>query len=349
MKRTGNLWPAIVDFENLLRSAKQAQRGKRFRPNILDFNYHLEAELEKLQADLQNHSYIPGKYHTFRIFDPKPRLISAAPYRDRVVHHALCNVIMPPIERTFISDSYANRIGYGTHRALERFTKFARSSRYILQCDIRLYFPSIDHEILKVILRHKVKCADTLWLIDTIIDNSNHQEPVLHFFPGDNLLTPLERRHGLPIGNLTSQFFANVYLSQFDLFVKHQLKAKKYLRYVDDFALFSDDRSELISAKEMIIAYLQDLRLRLHPIKSQLFETCHGANFVGFRILPDRVRVRSDNLRRGRRRLHQMRRDCIAGKITTTEFDQRLQCWQAHLHHGDTEQLCRSIAKKWNF
>ncbi len=177
--------------------------------------------------------------------EPKPRKISAAPYRDRVVHHALCNVIVPIFERTFIADSYANRLGFGTHRALKRFTQFARSSRYILQCDIRKYFPSIDHEILKRLLRRKIKCADTLWLIDTIIDNSNEQEPVIEYFPGDGLLTPIERRRGLPIGNLTSQFFANIYLNGLDHFVKEQLRASKYLRYVDDFALFADDRNFL--------------------------------------------------------------------------------------------------------
>jgi retron-type reverse transcriptase len=115
-------------------------------------------------------------------------LISAAPYRDRVVHHALCAVIMPIFEKTFIHDTYANRVGYGTHRALERFTSFARSHRYVLQCDIRKYFPSIDREILKTLIRRKIQCPDTLWLIDAIIDNGNDQESSPDFFPNDSLL-----------------------------------------------------------------------------------------------------------------------------------------------------------------
>jgi len=127
MKRYGNLWPQIIDFDNLLLAARQAQQGKRFRANVLEFNYALEKELFTLQAELQNHTYQPGTYRTFKIWDPKPRLISAAPYRDRVVHHALCTVIMPLLERSLIGDTYANRIGYGTHRALKRFTQFARS------------------------------------------------------------------------------------------------------------------------------------------------------------------------------------------------------------------------------
>jgi retron-type reverse transcriptase len=347
MKRQGNLYHQIIAFENLLISAKQAQRSKRFRPNVLEFNFQLEAELERLQTELQQRTYTPGEYKTFRIFDPKPRLISAAPYRDRVVHHALCNVIMPIIDRTFIGDSYANRTRFGTHLALRRFTKFARASRYVLQCDIRLYFPSIDHEILKTMLRLKIKCPDTLWLIDHILDHSNVQEPVIHYFLGDDLLTPINRRHGLPIGNLTSQFFANVYLSGFDRFIKERLRIRRYLRYVDDFALFSDDRAELVAARPAIEDYLATLRLKLHPIKSQLFETSCGANFVGFRVLPDRIRVRNDNLRRGRRRLKQLQQDYEQGKITWEQISHSYQSWNAHLQHGDTDRLRQDISARW--
>jgi RNA-directed DNA polymerase len=175
MKRYGNLWPQIIDFENLLQASRLAQRGKRYRPNVLDFNYNLDRELLRLQRELSEKSYKPGKYRTFDIYDPKPRMISAAPYRDRVVHHALCSIIMPSLERTLIADTYANRTGYGTHRALQRFIHFTRTSRYVLQCDIRKYFPSIDLTILKTLFRRKIKCPDTLWLIDTIIDGSNAQ------------------------------------------------------------------------------------------------------------------------------------------------------------------------------
>jgi len=343
MKRHGNLWTEIIDFENLLTAARQAQRGKRFRENVLEFNYNLERELPKLKTELENKTYQPEAYHTFEIVEPKRRMISAAPYRDRVVHHALCNIIMPIFERTFIADSYANRVGFGTHQALRRFTKFARSSRYILQCDIRKYFPSIDHEILKSLLARKLKCQDTLWLINNIIDHSNEQEPMLVHFPGDDLLTPMERRRGLPIGNLTSQFFANVYLNGFDHFVKETLHATKYIRYVDDFALFADDWHFLDAAREEIENYLVELRLNLHPVKSQLFPTHHGANFLGFRILPNCIRVRTENLRRGRRRLRQMQKDYAQGKIDADEISQSIQSWFAHLEHGNTWQLRQQI------
>jgi retron-type reverse transcriptase len=343
MKRYGNLWDQVTAFENLLLASRKAQRSKRYRDNVLEFNYNLEDNLLQLQNELRSYSYNPGQYRTFEILDPKPRIISAAPYRDRVVHHALCHVIVPLIESTFVFDSYANRTGFGTHRALRRFTQFCRSSRYVLQCDIRKYFPCIDHEILKAQLRRKIKCAPTLWLIDRIIDNSNFQDSPLAYFPGDDLLTPYTRRKGLPIGNLTSQFFANVYLNSLDHFVKEQLGARKYLRYVDDFALFSDDRAFLQDAQTAISAYLETLRLSLHPIKTQLTETRLGANFVGFRVLDDRIRVRSDNLRRARSHMKHLLIRYQQNQISKSEVLTSLDSWKAHLNHGDTWRLQQVI------
>lgn len=343
MKRYGNLWGEITDFANLLLAAKQAQKGKRFKPDVLEFNHNLEKELFKLQAELNSKNYTPGEYRTFEIFEPKPRLISAAPYRDRVVHHALCHVVTPIFESTFIDDSYANRVGFGSHRALRRFTKFARSSQYVFQADIRKYFPSIDHEILKSLIRHKIKCPDTLWLLDRIIDHSNEQELVVHYFPGDDLLSPLGRKRGLPIGNLTSQFMANVYLNGFDHFIKDKLRCKKYIRYVDDFALFGDDKIFLENARINIEEYLAGLRLKIHPIKSQLFKTQHGANFVGFRILPHQIRVRSDSLRQGVRRIKKTIRAYQQGNLDIETVRKSLQSWVAHLQHGDTWKLRKNI------
>ena len=349
MKRYGNLWSQIISFDNLLLAARNAQKGKRFRPSILQFNYHLETEIQTLRHELHHHTYRPGGYHTFRIFDPKPRLISAAPYRDRVVHHALCNIIQPLIERSFIPDTYANRLGYGTHRALSRCIHFARHHTHVLQCDIYRYFPSIDLEILKTLLHKFIKCPETLWLIDLIIDSSNPQEPVITYFPGDTLLTPIQRRHGLPIGNLTSQFFANVYLNRFDHFVKEQLHAKCYLRYVDDFLLFSNDAAYLAQARPQIEDYLATLRLQIHPIKSQLFETRQGVNFVGFRILERSIRVRQHTLRRGRRRLKQLQHDYSTGMLSLDQLKQCLQSWEAHLRHGNTHHLRRHIFEQTVF
>ena len=349
MKRYSNLWPQIVDFENLLLAARLAQKGKRFRGNVLEFNHAVERELFRLQRELKAHTYQPGGYRTFAIKDPKSRIISAAPYRDRVVHHALCNVIMPLLEPTLIEQTYANRVGYGSHRAFTQFTAWARKHQYCLQCDVQKYFPSIDHAILKAQLRRKIKCPDTLWLIDTIIDASNEQIPVIEYFPGDDLLTPLERPKGLPIGNLTSQSFANLYLSPFDHFVKEKLKLKQYLRYVDDFSAFSDDWQELADARVAMENYLATLRLKMHPIKSQLFETRYGANFVGFRVLPDRIRVRSDNLRRARKRMKLLQQLYATGEIDLEALVQRIRSWEAHLLHGDTYRLRRKLFDHYPF
>jgi len=343
MKRYGHLFPQIITFDNLLAAAQQAQKGKRYRENILSFNYNLENELYQLQKKLASKSYQPGAYKTFEIKEPKARLISVAPYRDRVVHHALCNIIIPIFERTFVAESYANRIGFGTHRALHRFVKYARCSRYVLQCDIQKYFPSIDHEILKSLVRRKIKCPDTLWLIDTIIDNSNEQIPSIAFFPGDDLFTPHQRRRGLPIGNLTSQFFANVYLNGFDHFVKEKLKISKYVRYVDDFALFLDNVEILKEARFAIEDYLATHRLKIHPVKSQLFATKQGCNFLGFRVLPTHIRVRRENLRRAKRRLRHLQADYQQGKIPLRAVSQSIRSWVAHLEHGDTWRLRENI------
>lgn len=343
MKRHGNLWQQVIDAENLVLAARKAARGKRYRKSAMVFDSRMGETLVALRRELEQRTYQPGGYRTFEIREPKKRMISAAPFRDRVVHHALCNVVEPLFERTFIHDSYANRTGFGTHRALRRFTAFTRSKKYVLQCDITKYFPSIDHLILKERIRKKIKCPDTRWLIDAIIDNSNPQEAVHAYFEGDDLFTPYERKRGLPIGNLTSQFFANIYLSGLDHFVKETLRVKSYVRYVDDFALFSDDRVNLEDARVRIEDFLSGYRLRVHPVKSQLFETRLGASFVGYRVLQDRVRVKSDNIRRARWRLRKMQAEYSTGRIELVELQQRLRSWIAHLEHADAFLLRESV------
>ena len=241
MKRHGNLWEQVISFEALLRAADTARRGKRFRPTVAAFHFDQERELWRLHEELSTKTYRPGAYRTFVICEPKPRQISAAPYRDRVVHHALVKVLEPLYERSFIADSYACRKGKGTHAGVDRCQQFARRFRYVLKADVQKFFPSLDHEILKGLVVRKIKDKDVLWLVGQIIDHSNPQEEVVNYFPGDDLFTPSERRRGIPIGNQTSQFFANVYLDPLDHFVKDRLRIKGYVRYVDDFLLFADD------------------------------------------------------------------------------------------------------------
>ena len=176
MKRHGNLWEHMISFESLLEAATKAQRGKRFRPAVARFHFNLERELLVLQEELAAKTYRPGPYRSFYIYEPKQRLISAAPYRDRVVHHALTGVLEPIFERSFVFDSYACRKGKGTHAAVARCQHYAQRFRYVLKADIRKFFPSVDHEILKHLIAGKIKDPNVLWLVGLMLDHSNPQE-----------------------------------------------------------------------------------------------------------------------------------------------------------------------------
>ena len=204
-----DLFDRIASFPALLEAARKAARGKRTKPGVASFLANPEPEILRLERELGSGRYRPGRYTVIEIRDPKRRMVSAAPFRDRVVHHAFCRVVEPIFERGFIHDSYANRRGKGTHRAVARYERFRDRYRWVLRCDVYRYFPAIDHEILKSDLRRRIACRRTLALADRIVDASNRQEPVNLYYPGDHLFTPFERRRGLPIGNLTSQFFSN--------------------------------------------------------------------------------------------------------------------------------------------
>ncbi len=343
MKRHANLWPELVSFRNLLYAAQQAGRGKRGLANVARFRFDLERQLCRIQDELLEKTYAPGPYHTFEICEPKRRLISAAPFRDRVVHHALCNILEPIFEPTFVCDSYACRKGKGTHACVDRFQSFARRHRYVLKCDVRKFFPSVDHSLLKSILTRKIKDTDVLWLIDRIIDSSNPQDPVLRWYPGDDLLTPSERRRGMPIGNQTSQFFANVFLNPFDHFVTETLRVPGYVRYCDDFAIFSDDKAWLNHIREQCRHFLRGLRLTLHPDKSAISRVNDGCRFLGYRVFPDHRRLPRPHLVKFRRRLVAMQRGFATGEIDFGSIRRRLVSWIGHALHANTAQLRADI------
>ena len=330
-------------------AAKKAQKGKRSKQDVAKFNFHLERELLRLQEELLNQTYRPGEYYEFYILEPKKRMISAAPYRDRVVHHALCNVIEPIFDKTFICDSYACRKGKGTHKAVERFTRFCRKNEYVLKCDIKKYFPSIDHEILYDLICRKIADERVLWLIKLIIDSSNEQERLLEYFEGDDLLTSLARRKGIPIGNLTSQFFANIYLSGFDHFVKEQLRCRYYIRYCDDFVLLNDDKSWLHEAKAKSADYLASLRLKLHPRKCTVFLTSLGTDFLGYRIFPTHRLLRRENIERAKRRLKRLQVEYGRGNIPIEKVSQSVRSWIAHASWADTYGLRKQIFRELVF
>ena len=262
------MFDRIASFDALCAAALRAAAGKRRRvPGPAVFLANLETEVLGLERELRAGTWRPGGYVSFEVRAPKRRVISAAPFRDRVVHHALHAVTAPLFECGFIEHSYANRSAKGTHRAVARYERLRDRHRYVLRGDVYRYFPAIDHEILKTDVRRRIRCRRTLGLLDLIVDGSNPQEPVHLYYPGDDLFTPYERRRGLPIGNLTSQLFANVYLDRFDHFVTEILRAP-YLRYVDDFALFADDPRRLEAWRARAGAFLARRRLSFHPKKT---------------------------------------------------------------------------------
>lgn len=333
MKTFRNIYAEIVSFENLLNAARKASRCKRQTKAVLDFFYHLEDELWMLHTLLKEQAWKPGAYTTFYIYTPKHRMISAAPFRDRVVHHALINVIGPFMERSMIDDSYANRKGKGSHKAIKRYQHCLRRCKYVLKCDIRKFFPSIDHDILKALLYKKFLCPETRWLIATVIDNGNLQESPLDYFPGDTLFSPVERKKGLPIGNLTSQFFANFFLNGFDHFVKETLHSKGYLRYVDDFVLFSNSKEELWQWKKEIEVCLETLRLKLNSEGTALYPASEGRPFLGQIVYPSHRMLPSANVRAFKKKQQALetaspekRQASIAG-------------WTGHAQQADTRRL----------
>ena len=340
-----DLFDAIAGFQPLMRAANEALRGKRRKPGAAVFAADLEKEVLRLERQLGDQSYRPGRYKKIEIHDPKHRIVSAAPFRDRVVHHALYAAIGRLFERGFIDDSYANRVGKGTHRAVDRYEVFRDRYRHVLRCDIFRYFPAIDHAILKSDLRRRLSCERTLWLCDLIIDGSNPQEPVNLHFPCDDLFAPYDRRRGLPIGNLTSQFFANLYLDRLDHFATEVLRCKGYVRYVDDFALFHDDPAVLAEWRDRLTSFLDWRRLRLHPRKTEIRETKEPAEFLGYELLPDRRRLPEANLRRFRNRLRGLRDRWREGTVDGLDVHQRVASWVAHAEHADTWRLRHAIFK----
>ncbi len=336
MKTYKNLYEKICSFENLHSAYLKARKGKQYRNEILEFSYNLEENLLKLQAELKSKTYKHGKYREFVVCDSKKRLIKAAPFRDRVVHHALCNVIEPIFEKGFIGDSYACRKGKGTHRAIKRVEEFWRSAEdsqnfkekrlYCLQCDVSKYFDSIDHEILMSIIRKKISDRDTLRLIEEVVSSDGHKR--FH----ENLFD--YRMTGIPIGNLTSQLFANIYLNELDRFVKHGLGEKSYVRYMDDFLILSHDKGSLQLLKQEIKEFLADnLELALHPTKANVFPVDKGIDFLGYRIFGGAGEyrlLRKSTIKRFMKKMKRYREKLDAEEITKKRIYCSVRSWRVY-------------------
>ncbi|NOZ28401.1 MAG: RNA-dependent DNA polymerase [Chloroflexi bacterium] len=338
------MYADLISWDNLLLAYRRAAKGKRGHPNVAAFEYRLEENLLRLQEELSAFTYAPGAYVSFYIHEPKRRLISAAPFRDRVVHHALCNLIEPVFERSFITDSYANRVGKGTHRALNRTQAFARRHPYVLQCDIRQFFPAIDHAVLRAALSRKVHDAHVLWLCDRILESGEGvlaDEYRMEYFPDDDLFA-VHRPRGLPIGNLTSQFWANVYMNAFDHFVKRELRCPAYIRYVDDFLLFSESKAQLWVWKKALVERLAALRLSLHP-GAHPRPVTEGIPFLGFITFPHHRRLKRRKGVYYQRKLHRMVKAYARGQATLDDLNASVRGWVNHVRYGNTIGLRKAM------
>jgi len=298
-----------------------------------------------LQCALRESVWRPGGYVHFYLHEPKRRRISAAPFADRVVHHALCNLLEPVLEHAFIPDSYANRRGKGTHRAVDRLQELAKRYPYVLGLDIVKHFPSIDHAVLLDILSRYIEDPRVLDLAAHIIASGYgvlSQEYDMVWFPGDDLLAACRPR-GLPIGNLTSQFWSNCYLHPFDQFVKRELRCPAYLRYVDDMALFADSKAQLWAWKRAIVERLATLRLTIHAESAQVAAVTSGISWLGFVVYPTHRRVKARKVVQGTRRLAGRVDAWRTGRISFAKFDSSVSGWINHVRYADTWGLRKEV------
>lgn len=338
MKRHGNLFEEIVSFENLFLASRMAFRGKKDRERVAEFYFNLENELLCLREELLGKTYRPLPLRIFCIYEPKEREIGASDFRDRVVHHAICNKIESLLDRTFIYHNYACREGKGTHRAILQAQAFSRKYPYFLKCDISKYFASIDHEVLKKMLGGKFKDPDLLWLLYLIVDSPGQESD------------PEFLQKGLPIGSLTSQLFANMYLDRLDHYIKDVLGVKAYLRYMDDFIIFADDKVELHLLHAKIKAFLgNELRLEMKEKETVITPVTEGIPFLGFRVFPGLIRLKRENKKRTLRKMKSKARDFDLGIVDEDKYCQSLMSSTEHLKTGDTYRLRKGIFFKMFF
>jgi RNA-directed DNA polymerase len=324
MRRIGSVWETIVSFDNLCSAAQAAARSKRAVRGVARFMERLEPEVLQLQRELRGGSYRPGAPVTFTVHDPKTREITAAPFRDRVVHHALIDPLEPWLDRRMIAHSYACRRGKGQHRALRRARQLIRRHEWFLKLDVRAFFPSLRHDVVLDTLRRVVKDRCALRLAEAIIRAGGSDGT------------------GLPIGHLTSQWFANLVLDRLDHEVTETMRAPGYLRYMDDFVLFADAKSWLREAHAEIAAHLAANGLELKDGATVLAPARQGLPFLGFRIYRGTARLRPDNLRRTRARLRHRQWQFGQGVFDEARLADCTRSVTAHLTHGNTLALRRS-------
>ncbi len=327
-----SLYGEICSMNNLAKAWARARKGKTKKIYIIEFEQNLRENLLKLREELLNQTYKPKPLVTFILRDPKTRKISKSDFRDRIVHHALFQIIEQIFDKPFIYDSCANRKDKGALFALKRFEKFQRKitknlskEAFCFKADIRHYFKEVNHEILLKIIKRKISDRKTLWLINKILKNGEEKEGI-----------------GMPLGNLTSQFFANVYLHDLDFFVKNKLKVKFYIRYVDDFVLLHESKEQIEEWKTEIDLFLRrKLKLELHKEKSKIISLSKGIDFVGFRNFYYFKLLRKRNIKNMRRKIRLLNE----GLIDYVKFLEIFQGWSAYAKWADTYKLRSFLAR----
>jgi retron-type reverse transcriptase len=340
------LYSKLCSYENLLSAFNKAKKGKTKMYYVISFEEDLENNIRLLQKELIEHTYLPKPLKKFIIRDPKTRTIHASIFRDRIVHHAIVNILQPIYEKIFIYDSFASRKDKGNHEGVKRFEEFVRKvshngklikkpfdnnsiQGYVLKADIRKYFDSMNHEVLINILKKKISDKEVIDLIRKVLNNFNIQEGV-----------------GLPLGNYTSQFFANVYLNELDYYIKHILKAKYYIRYVDDFVILHPNKKRLEYSMKHIKLFLPCLKIQLHPEKSSIIPLRNGVNFLGYRVFFHHRLLRERNLKTFKKKLEANIELYKNQEITLERLNCRIQGWTGHAKFANTFTLRNNILAK---
>lgn len=333
MKVLHSVYYKLITEENIFRGYKEFLVGKHRKRDVIAFEKALKDNLTNLYRSLLNKTYKPGGYSQFYVKDPKTRIIHKAKVADRIVHHIVSKVLEKIFEPTFIPHSYACRKKKGTHKGVLALQRMARKvSRnnarncWVLKCDISKFFASINHKILLKILGKKVKDEDFLYLLREIIDSFYSDKTV-----------DLANKKGVPIGNLTSQFFSNIYLNELDQFVKHKLKVRHYLRYADDFAFIADNHDYLFDLISQVREFLKsELDLELHPQKVSIGKFRSGVDFLGYIIFPKYILPRTTTKRRLKRKIKNKIKEFKTGKISEDKLNQTIQSYLGYLSHANT-------------
>lgn len=339
MKVYSKLFNQICNPEALFLAWDEFKRGKGKKLDVLEFERNLEQNIFELYRDLKNKTYKHRPYSGFFIYDPKRRHIHKASVRDRVLHHSVFKVVNCVFEPTFIANSFSCRIGKGTHKGVRAISDMVRKVSknytrpcYALKCDVKKFFDSVDHQILLSIVERKIKDPDLMWLIREITES----------FAGGS--SDLFNKKGLPIGNLTSQILANIYMNEFDQFVKQKLKLKYYARYTDDFIILSHNEFELDPILRHVESFLQDhLKLNLHPEKIIIRKHHQGIDFLGYVVFPYHQLVRTKTKRRIIRKLKLKIAECRDGKISEENLNQSLQSFLGVLSHANTNKFRKNL------